>query len=90
MKPELTEECPRGDLLQQIDDLAGPTIEKAIQHWLPRDIARKIRKEAIEFIGDQIRPVNGPEKPSVESIVKMYRELKEEYSKALGFPVDRF
>ena len=56
MHSELIEENPRGDLLQQIDDTCGPQIEKAVQKWLPRDIAKKIRGRVIHFIGEEVRP----------------------------------
>lgn len=70
MPVELLDDCPKGDLLQQIDDTVGLPIEKAVQRWLPRDLARQVRKRAIEFIGEEIRPSPTPvtEAPVAEAV----------------------
>lgn len=56
MNSELLDENPRGDLLQQIDDGVGDTIERVVQKWLPKDLARKVRREAVRFIGNEVKP----------------------------------
>lgn len=60
MVQELSDDCPRGDLLQGLDDAVGIPIEKAVQKYLPRDLARKVRGRAIEFLGEEIRPTPKP------------------------------
>lgn len=74
MNEELLGECPEGDLLQQIDDLIGPGIERAVQRWLPRDIARGVRGRAVRFLGEEIRPK--PTVPIVEEPISQTSEVK--------------
>lgn len=60
MNQELVDENPRGDLLQGLDDSIGLPIEKAVQKYLPRDLARKVRSRTIEFLAEEIKPTQPP------------------------------
>lgn len=76
MPVELLDDCPRGDLLQQIDDMTGPQIERAVQKFLPRDLAREVRKRAIEFIGEEIRPTPAEShESSTPEVLKVLMDL---------------
>ncbi len=45
-----TDDWEDSDKMSEIDNGCGEAIERAISRFVPRDIARKVRKESIRYI----------------------------------------
>lgn len=44
----------KGDLLSDLDRQMGDAIERAVNRYLPRDIAQQVRREMVKEIGEKV------------------------------------